>query len=200
MSPALRSSFRVLLAFAATIGLILAAAPALHADDGSASTPAAYNGRTINLAESWEGAQACAVFEDRTVCYDTYEQMERATVGEVRRPGDNTKAVADSGSSLLLASSACAGDPYGWLYMYEHTDFIGDVIKFQNTSTWHNLTNYGFNDQTSSVWNNTDCMAVMAEHTNGDGNMLTLFGRTSMSAMPSGWDDRVSSVCLMGLC
>lgn len=164
--------------FLAVIGMVAVAglAPA-HA--GSDST-----------TFDWGNAKACAVFSvDDVRCYPSEAAMEATTAKESSSPSSS-----DSVSTMSTASGYCAGRSDLWLYLYEHSNFGGRVLKFRDTNIWQNLTVWDFNDKTSAWRNDTYCYVDLAEHINGAGLWLTLLPRTSNSYIGDVWNDRVSSL------
>ena len=187
----MRRSMLTLVAVAA-----LALAP-VGADGGSNGPPAhapglaTYHGRVIDMSDGWNGATACAVFSPlHAECFDSFDEMEAATNDGAAGP----TVLAWDGTAIEQLAADCAGDNSRWLYLYEHTNFGGRILKFNDTGYWQNLTNYDFNDQLSSWWNNTLCNAYVAQNTNGGGSLLLLMAQLSSSGMPSGWNDVASSL------
>lgn len=125
--------------------------------------------------------QACAVLSlTETRCFDSEAEMEAAT------------ATPES-DSLTALSTYCAGRSDLWLYLYEHSNYGGRVLKFRDANVWQNLTWWDFNDQMSSYKNTTLCTVYIAEHIDGGGSWLSVGALTSSSYVGSWWDNRASS-------
>lgn len=141
----------------------------------------------------WGDAQACAVFSATDVrCYASEAAMEAAT---------SAASQSGSGSDSLLAPTTlstavlyCANRSDLWLYLYEHGNYGGRVLKFRDAGLWQNLLPWDFNDKTSSWKNTTYCTVYLAEHENGGGAWLTLPARSQSSYIGDAWNDRVSSL------
>lgn len=134
--------------------------------------------------------QACAVMSPtETRCFDSEAEMELATATDVL--GADSAGSTDSAATMSV--SYCAGRSDLWLYLYEHSNFGGRVLKFRDADVWQDLTAWGFNDQMSSYKNNTLCTVYFAEHTGGGGAWLTVGALSSSTYVGATWNDRVSS-------
>lgn len=130
--------------------------------------------------------QACAVLSmTETRCYASEAEMELATATLALEP--------TSDDSMTMMAGYCAGRSDLWLYLYEHSNFGGRVLKFRDADVWQNLTSWDFNDQMSSYKNNTLCTVYIAENINGGGAWLTVGALTSSSYVGATWNDRASS-------
>ncbi|MFF8537144.1 peptidase inhibitor family I36 protein [Streptomyces sp. SAS_267] len=160
-----------LLAAAATGALLLTTGPAAFADEATPdpsatatqdpstqdpTTPAAepanpviadYDGRKINLAESWEGADSCTELPGGEVhCYDTTReaQTDPALPASVRK---ETRAA--------LATQAAASPPdrciADYWCLYADADYKGKIIRLSSSGK-HDLSEWGFRDKVSSVY------------------------------------------------
>ena len=147
---------------------------------------ASYNGRQINLADGWQGAQACAVLTvDDVRCYDSQADMKDALGASARQ---NPAAQASP-----LASS-CGGSGL-FVTLYSDTGFGGTSLSFATTSgAWTNLAPYGFDNDMESWSNTTNCAGTVADLTNGNGDRLTLAARSSSSNVGTTWKNRASSI------
>ncbi|MET8094867.1 peptidase inhibitor family I36 protein [Streptomyces sp. NPDC005236] len=160
-----------LLAAAATGALLLTAGPVASADESTAepsatatqdpstqdpSTPAAepaspviaeYDGRKINLAESWEGADSCTELPSGEVhCYDTTREAQTdpalpASIRKETRAALATQAVA-------AAPDRCIAD---YWCLYADADYKGKIIRLSSSGK-HDLSEWGFRDKVSSVY------------------------------------------------
>lgn len=148
---------------------------------------------TESGAFDWGDAQACAVLSATEVrCFASEAAMEAATSAPalVGTSGPTSSTT----SSTSTASIYCAGRSDLWLYLYEHGNFGGRVLKFREADIWQNLTVWDFNDKTSSWRNDTYCTTYLAEHINGGGALLSLPARSSSSYIGDSWNDRASSL------
>ncbi|MCA1711903.1 MAG: peptidase inhibitor family I36 protein [Actinobacteria bacterium] len=187
----------------ATLAAVATLALAPLTDSGAADGPPAqapglafYRGRVIDMSQGWQGARACAVTSSTYAeCFDSFEEMEAATNDDATAP---LVLAWDGAAPVERLAADCAGDNSRWLYLYEHVNFGGRVLKFNDVGYWQNLTTYDFNDQLSSWWNTTLCDARIAQDTNGGGWLLLLPDRTSSSSMPTGWNDVASSLKIIG--
>lgn len=85
--------------------------------------------------------------------------------------------------------------PSQFLCVWDGPTYGGERKQFHDNG-WQNLTNFGFNDRTSSVYNNTNRYAQLSEHINGGGPRLCLFPGGYMSLSGTYWDNKASSVWL----
>lgn len=131
---------------------------------------ALYNGRTIDLAVSWQGAQACAITESGNVCYDTVAELDRAA------------------NSLDAAAMATCSTP---LRLYANTGYGTPVLQLSTRYTQYNLSNYNFHNRTSSYKVGACATAFY------DGSTIYP-GATGpwaqASSMASGWNNRIKTV------
>ncbi|MFF4650519.1 peptidase inhibitor family I36 protein [Streptomyces sp. NPDC001380] len=93
--------------------LVLAPAPASHAADGGGTgggVLADHDGRTIDLADGWDGASVCNEFPDRSVgCFDTTAEADAAVAAhDAAHPQPRTLR-----SGAGRAAAEAAGDGYG---------------------------------------------------------------------------------------
>lgn len=154
----------------ATVGAFLfAGSPAVHADEPTpepsvtapTETPeeeppveipvdpviAEYNGRKINLAESWEGATSCTEMPSGEVhCYDSDEEV----LTDPELPAETRKATIEGASDDASAAHPrrCVAD-YWCLYM--DAKYEGKILRF-SADGGKNLANYGCRDKLSSVY------------------------------------------------
>src|SRR4051794_2011317 len=100
MTPTLLSR-----ALAATTILLLTPAATAHAAAPADITPgalASFEGRTLDLAESWGAARACAVTPTGTTCYRTEAAMDAAlaTTMSISSTDAEINPLGTCGSSL----------------------------------------------------------------------------------------------------
>ena len=170
-------------AFAGAL-IVPAAGHAAGAAPGGSVT-ATYDGRQINLADGWQGAQACAVLTAVDVrCYDSRADMTDALAVSARQnpAAQPAPLVACGGSGLFVT-------------LYRDTGFGGQSLSFATTSgAWTNLAPYGFDNDMESWSNTTGCGATVADGTLGSGDRLTLAAHSSSSNVGSTWKNRASSI------
>jgi hypothetical protein len=150
-----------------------------------ASVTATYDGRQINLADGWQGAQACAVLTAADVrCYDSPADMKDAlgTSAKQSPVGLDSLATACGGSGLFVT-------------LYRDTGLSGQSLSFATTSNaWTNLAAYGFDNDMESWSNTTNCAATVADGTGGGGDQLSLAAHSSSSTVGTTWKNRASSI------
>jgi hypothetical protein len=180
-------------AFTALAGILaipVIAAPASAA--GAAPSPGAhatYNGRTIDLAQGWQGAHACGVFgPDAVRCFDTREQLRDAVA---------IAAQADTAAEPTGAvpASNCGGSSTE-VQLFSGTDWSGNQLIFVSTSGFFDLADYGFDNDMESWASSKTCNAFVADGTGGGGSILTL-GAQSYSLNAGSWKNRASSISVV---
>ncbi|MFE9687716.1 peptidase inhibitor family I36 protein [Streptomyces sp. NPDC006285] len=112
---------------------------------------ATYNGEEINLADGWQGAQACSeVPSGEVYCYDSAEEADQALaaiVPEVARgSGSGAASAKASGELSPTASDDCA---YGWVCLWEHGEFTGRRLQWSAKGT-KQLADWDFRDKASA--------------------------------------------------
>lgn len=173
----------------ATIALVcMVAASAVWAGAVSAQGPgaggsdsiASYDGKELDLAQSWGGAQACFVdvANHDAECFDSRQALEAR---------ESELASAGALAPLIDCSSP--------LKLFENTSYGGRELDLYARAVWTNLSDWSFDNQTSS-YKVGACSVDLAENANGGGSLYP--GTTSAghneASMQSGWDNRVSSV------
>lgn len=100
--------------------------------------------------------------------------------------------------SAVMAPQAFADRsdcPGQYVCLWDGETYGGERRQFHDNG-WQNLTDFGFNDVASSVYNNTNRYARFAEHINGGGAAFCLLpgGYSSIA----GWylNNKISSVWL----
>lgn len=85
----------------------------------------------------------------------------------------------------------------GWLYLYEHVNYStsGRCLQFSDGGV-QNLTKYNFNDALSSFRNKTGYPIYLYWNVGGGYPRLAVPAGAPWSTMPSGWNDKVSSICI----
>ncbi|MEU5950509.1 peptidase inhibitor family I36 protein [Micromonospora sp. NPDC047465] len=93
------------------------------------------------------GRAGCAVLSRTEVrCYASREE-EKADLASLATPTGASRGTV--GPIGTLGWNGCDED---WLCIYEHADFEGRKLSF-NDEYWHDLDNWGFVDMTSSFTN-----------------------------------------------
>ncbi|MFI7211684.1 peptidase inhibitor family I36 protein [Micromonospora maritima] len=127
----------------AVLGVTALASPATAGPALRDPSLASFQGRTIDLSKSWEGAQVCAVLSRSEVrCYATNEEASADLAPRASRDAD--------GPISTFAWHGCDND---WICIFEHADFAGRKLQFSD-EYWHDLDEWGFKDKTSSWVNN----------------------------------------------
>lgn len=172
--------------------------PAIAATPAHATTPvvtahhgvlADYRGRTIDLADGWQGAKACAAIDAGDVrCYDTRAQMHDA-IRAAATP--NRQPVTASVTGAVTAATDCGGSSK-YLALYSGTNYGGAELDFISTAGWVNLADFGFENTAESYANNKTCSAYLADGQYGGNPQLTLTA-SSKSADLGSWNNRASS-------
>lgn len=152
-----------------------------HAAD---SVQARFENGTIDLADGWGEARACATIGERTECFRSEASMNRWISSE-----EASTAQSQSGDVGTMASCSSS------LRLYDGTSYTGQVLYLSTRSLWINLSSYGFDNLTSS-YRIGACGAYFAENASGGGAWYP--GNTTAGAaaasMATGWNNRVSSV------
>jgi hypothetical protein len=183
---------RTLLAFAgATAGIATVltpsaatAAPAIQplADAKGTGVVADYGKTKLNLGKGWGTAQSCVVFsKDRVSCYASNSEADAA----VAAAAGATAPSAGAG----IQSDLCAN---GWLCLFEHADFGGRRLIFQDEG-WQSLHAYGFAYQTSS-WKNNQACDDLGGLGDGVGGAIFISGCGASATSLGGWNDRAVDV------
>ncbi|HTJ34886.1 MAG TPA: hypothetical protein VL738_16795 [Dactylosporangium sp.] len=143
----------------------------------AAHTYATYHGRVIDLAVSWEGAQACSITDLGNTCYDSEREMNANLLGDVL------------GLVSAVALSSCSSS----LRLYDNTGFVGPMVSISTRGTFIALSSFGFSAKTSSYIVGACGAALYDGGTLYPGN--TSAGAAAAS-MLSGWNNRVTTAFL----
>ncbi|MER6773997.1 peptidase inhibitor family I36 protein [Streptomyces bacillaris] len=124
---------------------------------------ATYNGRKINLADGWQGAQACSEVPSGEVhCYDTTEKADQALAAiastTVRSPESGGSSAKPGGAFGPAAIEDCA---YGYVCLWEHANYAGRRLQWSAPGV-KQLKDWNFRDQASSACVNRDRYGVLA--------------------------------------
>lgn len=155
-------------------------------ENENSQSPAVFDGRIIDLADDWEGAQSCVVWNDGGLvqCFRTSAEAEAL---------ESSIAAVSTAFDITAKPRPAAACNWQCLLLYEHNNFKGRDLRFCDRDVWQNLTKYGFNDQLSSFKPGYHSVKL-AENTNGGGAKYEMGNCTLISQMKSGWNDRVSSL------
>jgi Peptidase inhibitor family I36 len=109
---------------------------------------------------------------------------------------DSRRAETGSGTGVRVAlEPALASEcPSGWVCVWEHADFEGQMVMFHDCCAWYDLADYGINNAVSSWRNRKSVDAKLATLANGDGDRLCLRSSSMDSALGPAWNDAGSSV------
>ncbi|MGH9264540.1 MAG: hypothetical protein ACRD1D_07600, partial [Acidimicrobiales bacterium] len=127
---------------------------------------ATFEGRTLNLAESWAEARACLVWRQGGVleCFRSEQALEAREAQLGPRRAEQRSTPTSTIASYAYYSSSCSSS----LRLYDYTWYGGRQLSFWDRGYWQNLSDYGFGDQTSSYIVG-GCYAHLAEHGDGGG-------------------------------
>lgn len=146
---------------------------------GGGPSRALFDGQVIDLSDGWAGAGACAELAGVVECFST----ERALL-EV-----HPELVASAEAIESTCSSA--------LRLYRSAGFTGGSLYLTTRTVIHNLSSYGFDNDTSSYVVGA-CAAAFYSGSNLSGSQYpgSTAAYASASAMLSGWNNVVSSVII----
>jgi Peptidase inhibitor family I36 len=85
--------------------------------------------------------------------------------------------------------------PDGWVCIWEHSNYEGRMLQFQDRGFWQNLSAYNFNDKASSWRNRINQDARLSQHADGEGALLCMQPNSSSSSM-GGFNDLASAIRL----
>lgn len=138
---------------------------------------AKYHGRTIDLAQGWQGAHAClAIDRDDVRCYDTSSEMYAAR--------DRLLSQRRTLEALSCGSNAVT--------VFTGANYSGSSLALYGSANWRNLDGFGFNNTVESWVNQRTCDNLLADGANGAGDWLVL-GANSKAASMGSWANRASS-------
>ncbi len=151
---------------------------------------ATFDGRTIDLSKSWDGARACWVDEVGSArCFATEADMDRALKAaghDLGRAEPTTTGIRPQGALAANCSSS--------LRLYRDTSYGGSVLYLSQRGYWINLSSFGFDNVVSSHQVG-GCSATYRSASNGTGTTYggATYAWAAESSMP-GWDNVLSSV------
>lgn len=154
-----------------------------------------FHGQTLNLANSWGAANACAAFANgATECFANLAAMKAtlalqtpppagqdALTPQSAAPGGRPlspqarhraallrrRALRTPRARLAGRATYCQGQSWEWLYLYANANYGGRVLALQDTSYWYTLSNFGFANTMSSWYNATACTSYAAQNFSG---------------------------------
>ncbi|MEU1001215.1 peptidase inhibitor family I36 protein [Streptomyces tibetensis] len=112
---------------------------------------AAYRGEKINLADGWQGAQACSeVPSGEVYCYDTVGEADQALAeiapANARGTGSGVASPRVRGEFGPMASQDCVA---GWVCLWEHANYKARRLQWSAKGT-KKLGDWDFRDKASS--------------------------------------------------
>ncbi|MEV8077428.1 peptidase inhibitor family I36 protein [Streptomyces pseudogriseolus] len=112
---------------------------------------ATYNGREINLADGWQGAQACSeVPSGEVYCFDTAEEADQALAdiapAVTRGTNSNVVSAKAGGEFGPMAYTDCYE---GWVCLWEHSNYTGRRLQWSASGT-KQLGDWDFRDKASA--------------------------------------------------
>jgi hypothetical protein len=149
----------------------------------SRGTIASFEGRTINLADGWDGAAVCAVTPSGTQCFATQAAFQSWAA--------DTNPVSDVSPAPDVNCSTA-------LELFTGTSYGGTELALYEEGIWLNLSTYGFSDSTNS-YKVGACSVSMNSGTNGGGSTYpgASTAGSDATSMASGWSDRLQSVYIL---
>ena len=100
-----------------------------------------------------------------------------------------------SDGNMVVEIAAFNDCPDGWVCIWEHSNYEGRMLQFQDRGFWQDLSAYNFNDKASSWRNRINQDARLSQHAGGGGNLLCMQPNSSSSTM-GGFNDEASSIRL----
>ncbi|HEY4331868.1 MAG TPA: hypothetical protein VGM78_04840 [Ilumatobacteraceae bacterium] len=156
---------------------------------------ASFEGHTINLADGWGDAKACAVTADGVQCYTSEAEMDAALASEAADASEGLGLQANiAGLSIDLTVSPLATCSTN-LKLYDGTSYGGIMVSVASAGTYVNLASFGFDNMTSS-YKVGSCYVDMFSSASGGGSIYpgATSPGTSSPSMIAGWNNVVSSV------
>ncbi|MFV1970339.1 MAG: hypothetical protein ACC683_04940 [Acidimicrobiia bacterium] len=168
--------------------LVVAVGAAVAAPPDRAGVIAVFEGEKLNLAQSWGEAEACLIWQQEGIseCFRNEAEMD-ARVAELDAEVALTRTAGG-----VAAASTCSG----YLRLYDRTWYGSPVLYLRDRYEWLNLSDYGFNQRTSS-YKVGPCSSYFADYSNGGGDWYPTHlteANDQSGWMNSGWNNDVSSV------
>ena len=159
-------------------------APGVAGGTGTAT----FEGETIDLAGDWGDARACLIWRQGGVmeCFRTEAELDER---EAELRGAQPSQAAEGPTAAQAHSWYCSSS----LRLYEHNWYGGRRLSFWDRGYWQNLSDYGFEDQTSSYIVG-GCYVHLAEHAWGGGWWYPGPTYPYAGEPVMGWQDVISSI------
>lgn len=126
---------------------------------GEATTPALYQGKVIDLAEGWMGAEVCSQQEEGApIGFVCYEDTATAAAAE----GWETDPLASADDVEAASRASCQS---GKMCIYEFRGWGTPMLRFDRGT--HNLADYSFRDRASSLYNNRSAESTLVDFRSG---------------------------------
>ncbi|MFI9101238.1 peptidase inhibitor family I36 protein [Streptomyces fildesensis] len=114
---------------------------------------ALYKGKKINLAQSWEGAQACTeVTSGDVYCYASSKEADQAlpTIDpSAAAAAAQRKTIRPAGPSRVASPMGSPDCSYPWVCLWENSNYTGRKLQWSTGGT-KQLSTWGFRDTASS--------------------------------------------------
>lgn len=144
-----------------------------------------FEGSSIDLSKDWGAARSCLVWHERGVvdCFRTDDEMA------IREVELNTVSTSGRLPSDPTTEAACGS----YSHLWEHANKGGRHLQFRDRGYWQNLTNYSFNDMTTSAQAGA-CRLWVAVDTGGRGTQGYFNAGVYSPNVGDLWNDRISSI------
>jgi hypothetical protein len=215
---------------AAAMALAMPAGATSHASGGAAKSvamvtsgtgagtvlpagEAEYDGKVINLAQSWGGATSCIVpTMGSAQCFDTQAEAKAAANAisaqeSAAQTGSSALARGAHRSTPAVASAKlkartrtahgngpCNGDGSQFVWLYQNSNYGGGSLGLQDSDTWLNLADYSFQNTTSSYINATACELYFIQTYDGTGPWMYPSPWQYQSYIGNAWNDKLTMV------
>jgi len=150
---------------------------------------AMFEGRELDLSESWGEATACLVWRQGGVleCFRSPEALDAQATELAPRRAESTGSKSTAAESAYSCSSA--------LRLYDRAYYGGRQLWFWDRGFWQNLPDFGFDDRTSSYILG-GCYAYLAEHPDGGGWWYPgpTYPYAGEPVMYDSWDNTITSI------
>ena len=151
---------------------------------------ARFEGRDIDLSADWGEARACLIWRQGGVveCFRTAQALDAFSAQLARERG---RPDPTSGDIAAFSLWSCNGA----LRLFDYSYYGGRQLSFWDRGYWQNLSDYGFDDRTSS-YAVGGCYVHLAEHPYGGGWWYpgATYPWAGEPVMWWGWSNVVSSI------
>jgi hypothetical protein len=158
---------------------------------------ATFEGRTIDLTQGWQGAQACLAWESRGIleCFATEAELEQAEsqlAGGGAGPVQGAAGLS-AGGTIQPNTTSCSSP----LNLYSQSNYGGLHLALYDEGYWQELSYYGWAFLTRS-FSGGACAFHLANGTWGSGYWYPGYTGPYGSAADMGsWDNTVQSVYII---